>query len=70
MQYRAKILIVDDSTTNLMLLGEILTPEYDVLVATSGEIALQVARNLEPPDLILINVKITGCNKVNSEALR
>lgn len=59
-QYRAKILIVDDSTTNLMLLGEILTPEYDVLVATSGEMALEIARNPEPPDLILMDVKMPG----------
>jgi diguanylate cyclase (GGDEF)-like protein len=57
---RAKILLVDDSPTNLMLLGEILSPDYDVLVATSGETAVGIARNSEPPDLILLDVKMPG----------
>jgi diguanylate cyclase (GGDEF)-like protein len=55
---RAKILLVDDSPTNLMLLGEILSADYDVLVANSGETALEIARNSEPPDLILLDVKM------------
>ena len=57
---RAKILLVDDSTTNLRILGEILSPDYDILVATTGEIALEIAQDLEPPDLILLDVKMPG----------
>ena len=59
-QHRTKILLVDDSSTNLEILGEILSPEYDILVATSGEIALEIARGPEPPDLILLDVKMPG----------
>jgi PAS domain S-box-containing protein len=57
---RAKILLVDDSITNLRILGEILSPDYDILVSTSGETALEIARGSEPPDLILLDVKMPG----------
>ena len=58
--HRAKILLVDDSTTNLRILGAILSPDYDVLVAISGETALEIARDPEPPDLILLDVQMPG----------
>jgi diguanylate cyclase (GGDEF)-like protein len=60
LQHRAKILLVDDSATNLMILGKILSPDYDVLVAISGEAALEIARGHELPDLILLDVKMPG----------
>ena len=56
--HRAKILLVDDSTTNLRILGAILSPDYDILVAISGETALEIARDPEPPDLILLDVQM------------
>jgi diguanylate cyclase (GGDEF)-like protein len=59
-EHRAKLLLVDDSPTNLRLLGEILSSEYDILVATSGEAALEIAWDPEPPDLILLDVKMPG----------
>ena len=59
-QQRAKILLVDDSATNLTLLGEILSPDYDILVAISGETALEIAQGSEPPDLILLDVNMPG----------
>jgi diguanylate cyclase (GGDEF)-like protein len=55
---RAKILLVDDSPTNLQLLGGILSPDYDILVAASGKMALEIVRDLELPDLILLDVKM------------
>jgi diguanylate cyclase (GGDEF)-like protein len=55
---RPKILLVDDSPTNLRLLGEILSSDYDILVAASGKIALEIVQNLELPDLILLDVKM------------
>jgi len=58
--HRAKILLVDDSTTNLRILGEILSSDYDILIATSGETALEIAQDPEPPDLILMDVKMPG----------
>ena len=59
-QQRAKILLVDDSATNLTLLGQILSPDYDILVAISGETALEIAQGSEPPDLILLDVMMPG----------
>lgn len=55
---RAKILLVDDSLTSLRILGAILSPDYDILIATSGETALKIARDPEPPDLILLDVQM------------
>ena len=57
---RAKILLVDDSTTNLRIMGGILSSSYDILVATSSETALEIAQGSEPPDLILLDVKMPG----------
>ena len=50
------ILIVDDEPVNVSVFGELLTPYYKVLVATSGERALQIAGNSPKPDLILLDV--------------
>jgi len=50
------LLIVDDSPTNLRVLGELLRSSYRVLAATSGERALRLARGLPRPDLILLDV--------------
>ncbi len=57
---RTRILLVDDSPTNLMILGGILSSEYEILVATSGAAALEIAQGLEPPDLILLDVEMPG----------
>jgi putative two-component system response regulator len=56
----ATILIVDDSPENLLVLSELLRPQYRVLAATSGEGALRVARSLPAPDLILLDVMMPG----------
>jgi signal transduction histidine kinase len=57
---RARILAVDDTPQNLVLLGEILAREFTVLVATSGERALALAAANPPPDLILLDVMMPG----------
>lgn len=57
---RATILIVDDSAENLLLLSELLRPQYRVLAATSGEGCLRVASNQPRPDLILLDVMMPG----------
>jgi CheY-like chemotaxis protein len=52
----AKILLVDDTPTNLTVLWRALEGEaYEVMVVTSGTQALQVVRR-ERPDLILLDV--------------
>ena len=52
----ATLLVVDDNPDNLMLLCELLRPEYQVLAATSGPRALELAGNRPRPDLILLDV--------------
>jgi putative two-component system response regulator len=52
----ATILIVDDTAENLHVLSELLRPQYRVLAATSGVVALRVANSLPKPDLILLDV--------------
>jgi putative two-component system response regulator len=54
--HTATILIVDDSTENLYVLNELLRPKYQVLAATSGELALRIANTTPRPDLILLDV--------------
>ncbi len=56
------ILIVDDTPTNLLLLSKALTEGgYDVRCAKNGYMALVGAQS-EPPDLILLDVKMPDIN--------
>lgn len=59
---RASVLIVDDDTGNLSILGNLLQPHYDVLAAPTGERALQIAAGTPKPDLILLDVLMPGMN--------
>ena len=54
------ILIVDDSADNLIILSELLRPQYRVLAANSGEGGLRVANSSPKPDLILLDVMMPG----------
>jgi two-component system NtrC family sensor kinase len=56
----ATILLVDDDFTNLTVFGQCLTPDYEVLVATSGQLALQLAGGTPKPGLILLDVMMPG----------
>jgi diguanylate cyclase (GGDEF)-like protein len=49
------ILIVDDTPANIEILSEVLNVEYEVLFATSGQDALEIAFD-ETPDLILLDI--------------
>jgi twitching motility two-component system response regulator PilH len=58
----AKILIVDDSPTEVHILRSALVKYgHNIVTATSGEEALEVAR-IERPDLILMDVVMPGMN--------
>jgi len=50
------LLVVDDTPENLELLGEVLQPEYVVRATTNGTRALQIARTMPQPELILLDV--------------
>ncbi|MEM7144182.1 MAG: response regulator [Verrucomicrobiota bacterium] len=55
-----RILLVDDNTTNLQVLFQALAPEgHELLVAQSGEQALESVAEVTP-DLILLDVKMPG----------
>jgi len=59
---KASILIVDDNSQNLQLMGSIIYENgYNVSVSSSGERALQ-SINQHAPDLILLDIKMPGMN--------
>lgn len=62
MTRRQTILIVDDESTNVQALGNLLKDEYRIRVAKNGEKALAVARDTgQPqPDLILLDIQMPG----------
>lgn len=58
----AKVLIVDDSPTEVHVLQTMLTKNgHEVVVATSGEDGVEIAKK-EKPDLILMDVVMPGMN--------
>ena len=59
MHKKNTILIVDDLPSEVVLLGEVLTPNHEVLFATSGAQALELARRTFP-DLIILDVVMPG----------
>ncbi len=61
MQRQSRILLVDDNSTNLEILEEMLGEEYHWEAATSGEEALEIAPDFQP-DLILLDVMMPGIN--------
>ena len=60
MNFRSKILIVDDNPTNVAILEEILE-EYELKSVMSGEEALEVVSKFQP-DLILLDIMMPGIN--------
>ena len=58
----AKVMIVDDSPTEVHVLQTMLTKNgHEVVVATSGEEGVEMAK-AEMPDLILMDVVMPGMN--------
>jgi putative two-component system response regulator len=56
----ATILVVDDNAENLTVLGELLSPEFRVLVANGGQRALELIGSGSRPDLILLDIMMPG----------
>ena len=54
------VLVVDDTPTNLTILGDLLSPLYRVRVANSGQRALAAAASQPQPDLILLDIMMPG----------
>jgi putative two-component system response regulator len=53
------VLIVDDNLASLKQIGAQLARDYEVSLAKSGELALEICSR-EPPDLILLDVEMPG----------
>ncbi len=54
------VLVVDDTSSNIDLLGNILRSDYKVKAAINGEKALQIATTEPLPDIILLDVMMPG----------
>jgi signal transduction histidine kinase len=52
---RQRILAIDDTPANLLTLGRALSSEYELQIATSGAMGLNLATE-SPPDLILLDI--------------
>ncbi len=70
---RTKILIVDDTPENIMVLVELLKDEFATIVATGGERALRLAVKEPVPDMILLDVMMPDmdgyevCSKLKAD---
>lgn len=56
------VLIVEDEPLNISVVAEILESQYELLIATHGEKALQIAFSEIQPDLILLDIVMPGMN--------
>ena len=54
------ILVVDDTPDNLALMSHLLKDDYKVKIANGGEKALKIATSDTPPDLILLDITMSG----------
>lgn len=54
------ILIVDDTSANIVLLNKLLRTKYKIKAAANGEKALELAHKESCPDMILLDVMMPG----------
>lgn len=57
---KQKVLIVDDEPINIKILEEILKIDYEVNFTMNGPDTLEIATSNDPPDLILLDIMMTG----------
>lgn len=56
------VLVVDDTAENLQLMHGLLRDRYRVILATSGDACLKLARQIPSPDLVLLDIMMPGMN--------
>ena len=61
---KSLILLVDDMPANLHVLVAALRPDYRIKTATNGEVALELARQQDRPELILLDVMMPGMSGI------
>jgi putative two-component system response regulator len=54
--HKPRLLIVDDTPTNIKILNDLLRGDYLIAVATDGPHALELAWGEETPDLVLLDI--------------
>lgn len=59
---KKRVLVVDDSPTDIQFVMQNLKDEYAILVATNGPKGLEIAANEPKPDVILLDVMMEGMN--------
>ncbi|WP_305908182.1 two-component system response regulator [Methylomarinum sp. Ch1-1] len=59
-QDKQTVLLVDDGAENIDVLSSVLRPEYKVKAAINGERALQIAGADPKPDMILLDIMMSG----------
>ena len=68
-----RLLLVDDQPLNIQALHQVFAADCQVLMATGGEMALQLARE-QQPDLLLLDVQMPGmdghevCRRLKADA--
>lgn len=65
-KHKDRILIVDDMMTNLQMLRSILKEDYEVILAKSGEQAVNYIKTNEYPKLILMDIDMPDMNGVEA----
>ena len=60
MSDKSSILVVDDERFNINVVVSLLKDDYKMLVAKSGEKALEIATSDKAPDLILLDIMMPG----------
>ncbi|MBF0118899.1 MAG: response regulator [Desulfobacterales bacterium] len=68
-----RILIVDDASANIKIIGGTLKTDYKISFATNGQDALKIASSDPSPDLILLDIMMPGmdgyevCRRLKSD---
>ncbi len=60
MNVKSTLLVVDDQLENLLILEDVLSADFNVLTASSGEQALALIETCEPIDVALLDVVMPG----------
>lgn len=55
------VLVVDDTESNIDMLVEVLSDDYEISVAMDGKSALEIVEE-DPPDLILLDIMMPDMN--------
>jgi CheY-like chemotaxis protein len=62
---KKKVLIIEDNMDNMISVKALLPDKFEVLMATNGEMGIQVA-NEKMPDLILMDINLPGMSGIEA----